>query len=35
MLVLDIVIREGRIVEVSAIADPERIHRLDLAVLDG
>jgi RNA polymerase sigma-70 factor (ECF subfamily) len=35
MLVLDIVIRQGRIVELSAIADPERLRRLDLAVLDG
>jgi RNA polymerase sigma-70 factor (ECF subfamily) len=35
MLVLDIAITKGRIVEVSAIADPERLRRLDLAVLDG
>jgi RNA polymerase sigma-70 factor (ECF subfamily) len=28
-------VRGGRIVEIDVLADPERIGRLDLSVLDG
>jgi len=34
LLVLGFTIRGGKIVEIDAIADPERLSRLDLAVLD-
>jgi RNA polymerase sigma-70 factor, ECF subfamily len=34
-VVLGLTITRGRIVEIEAIADPERLHRLDLAVLGG
>ena len=35
MMVLDFTIRDGKIVAVDAIADPERLGELELAVLDG
>jgi len=34
LVVLDFTIRGGKIVESDAIADPTRLHQLDLAVLD-
>jgi hypothetical protein len=34
LLVLSFTIRGGKIVEIDAIADPARLHQLDLAVLD-
>ena len=34
LMVLGFTVRDGRIVEIDAIADPERLDRLDLAVLD-
>src|SRR5215207_9567003 len=35
MMVLDFTIRHGKIVAIDAIADPERLAELELAVLDG
>jgi RNA polymerase sigma-70 factor (ECF subfamily) len=35
MMVLDFTIRDGKIVAIDAIADPERLAALELAVLDG
>jgi RNA polymerase sigma-70 factor (ECF subfamily) len=35
VMVLDFTIRDGRIVAIDAIADPERLGELQLAVLDG
>ena len=35
LMVLDFTIRDGKIVAIDAIADPERIGELDLTVLDG
>ena len=35
MMVLDFTIREGKIVAIDAIANPERVGELELAVLDG
>ena len=35
LMVLDFTIRDGTIVAIDAIADPERIGELELAVLDG
>src|SRR5918992_813974 len=35
LMVLDFTIRDGKIVAIDAIADPERLRQLDLAVLDG
>jgi len=34
LLVLAFTITRGRIVEIDVVADPERLRRLDLAVLD-
>jgi hypothetical protein len=34
MMVLDFTIVDGRIVAIDAIADPERVQELDLAMLD-
>jgi hypothetical protein len=34
MMVLDFTIRDGKIVAIDAIADPERVRELDLAMLD-
>ena len=34
LMVLDFTIRDGKIVAIDAIADPERVRQLDLAVLD-
>jgi hypothetical protein len=34
LMVLGLDIRDGKIVEIDAIADPARLRRLDLAVLD-
>jgi RNA polymerase sigma-70 factor (ECF subfamily) len=34
MMVLDVTIRDGKIVAIDAIADPERLGELELAVLD-
>lgn len=31
----DFTIRRGRIVKIDLVADPERLGRLDLVVLDG
>ena len=35
MMVLDFTIHDGKIVAIDAIADPERLAALELAVLDG
>ena len=35
LLVLGFTISGEKIIEIDAIADPERLRRLDLAVLDG
>jgi len=35
MMVLDFTIRNGKIVAIDAIADPQRLAELELAVLDG
>jgi RNA polymerase sigma factor (sigma-70 family) len=35
LMVLDFKIRGGKIVEIDAVADPERLNQLDLALLDG
>ncbi len=35
IMVLDFTIRDGKIVAIDAIADPERLGELELAVLDG
>ena len=35
LMVLDFTIRGGKIVEIDAVADPERLDQLDLALLDG
>ena len=35
MMVLDFTIRDGKIIAIDAIADPERLAELELAVLDG
>ena len=35
MMVLDFTIRDGKIVAIDVIADPERLGELELAVLDG
>jgi RNA polymerase sigma factor (sigma-70 family) len=35
LMVLGFKIRAGKIVEIDAIADPERLDRLDLAILEG
>jgi RNA polymerase sigma factor (sigma-70 family) len=35
LMVLDFKIRGGNIVEIDAVADPERLNQLDLALLDG
>jgi Sigma-70, region 4 len=35
MIVLDFTIRDGKIVAIDAIADPERLGELELSVLDG
>jgi RNA polymerase sigma-70 factor (ECF subfamily) len=34
LMILDFTIRDGKIVAIDAIADPERVRQLDLAVLD-
>ena len=34
LMVLGFTIRGGKIVEIDALADPERLRQLDLAVLD-
>lgn len=34
MMILNFTIKSGKIVEIEAVADPERLSRLDLAVLD-
>ena len=34
-VVFDLTIRRGKIVEIDLLADPERLSRLDLAILDG
>jgi RNA polymerase sigma-70 factor (ECF subfamily) len=34
LMVLDFTIRDGKIVAIDAIADPERLRQLDLAVLN-
>jgi hypothetical protein len=34
-LVLGFTVRSGKIVEIDVIADPERLRKLDLAVLDS
>jgi RNA polymerase sigma factor (sigma-70 family) len=33
-LVMELTIRNGKIVEINVVADPERLHQLDLAVFD-
>jgi RNA polymerase sigma-70 factor (ECF subfamily) len=33
--VIGFTVRGGKIVEIDVLADPERLRRLDLAVLDG
>jgi RNA polymerase sigma-70 factor (ECF subfamily) len=33
LMVLDFTIRDGKIVTIDAIADPERVRQLDLAML--
>ena len=33
-LVLTLTIRNGKIAEIEAVADPTRLHQFDLAVLD-
>jgi RNA polymerase sigma factor (sigma-70 family) len=35
LMVLDFKIRGGKIVEIDAVADPERLNQLDLSLLDG
>jgi RNA polymerase sigma factor (sigma-70 family) len=35
LMVLDFKIRDGKIVEIDAVADPERLNQLDLSLLDG
>jgi RNA polymerase sigma factor (sigma-70 family) len=35
LMVLDFTIEDGKIVAIDAIADPERVRQLDLAMLDG
>jgi RNA polymerase sigma factor (sigma-70 family) len=35
LMVLDFKIRDGKIVEIDAVADPERLNQLDLALLDS
>jgi len=35
LMVLDFTIEDGKIVAIDAIADPERLRQLDLAMLDG
>jgi RNA polymerase sigma factor (sigma-70 family) len=35
LMVLDFKIRGGKIVEIDAVADPERLNQLDLALLEG
>jgi RNA polymerase sigma factor (sigma-70 family) len=35
LMVLDFTIRGGKIVEIDAVADPERLNQLDLALLDN
>jgi RNA polymerase sigma factor (sigma-70 family) len=35
LMVLDFTIRSGKIVEIDAVADPERLNQLDLALLDS
>jgi RNA polymerase sigma factor (sigma-70 family) len=35
LMVLDFKIRDGKIVEIDAVADPERLNQLALALLDG
>ncbi len=35
LMVLGFTISGGKIIEIDAIADPERLRQLDLAVLDG
>ena len=35
LIVLDFKIRDGKIVEIDAVADPERLNQLDLALLDS
>ena len=35
MMVLDFTIQNGKIIAIDAIADPERLAELELAVLDG
>jgi RNA polymerase sigma-70 factor (ECF subfamily) len=34
LMVLDFTVRDGKVVEIDAISDPERLHQIDLAVLD-
>jgi hypothetical protein len=34
LMVLDFTVRRGKIVEIDAIADPERLRQLELTVLD-
>jgi hypothetical protein len=34
MSVMGFTVTDGKIVEIDVIADPDRLHRLDLAVLD-
>jgi hypothetical protein len=35
LAVMAFTVRQGRIAEIDILADPERLRRLDLAVLDG
>jgi hypothetical protein len=35
LMVLDFKIRGGKIVEIDAVVDPERLNQLDLALLDS
>lgn len=35
MMILDLTIRDGKIVAIDAIADPERLGALELTVIDG